>query len=231
MAKTTLFKGVVYLSDEQYNKLVTDGVIEVGGQTITYDESMVYITPKALPTDYYTKSEVEEKLSQTISKPLIAPTATELVAVDNTNSQTMLAIGDGLSIEDGILKASGGAGSSKLYRHHIVVGSNGSQGMFVCDIINNISTNFTYNSLVEYFVSHNILDGATGITCQFLKFNIFSPAINVVYFSQENNRFTVKNNGNLYLNIVDNVATLNNNQSTNTTLSLNSNTTDTVTEL
>ena len=105
MAKTTLFKGVVYLSDEQYNKLITDGVIEVGGQTITYDESIVYITPKVLPTDYYTKSEIDEKLSQTISKPLIAPTATELVAVDNTGSQTMLAISDGLKIENGTLKA------------------------------------------------------------------------------------------------------------------------------
>ena len=51
MAKTTLFKGFVYLSDEQYNKLITDCVIEVGRQTITYDERIVYITPKALPTD------------------------------------------------------------------------------------------------------------------------------------------------------------------------------------
>ena len=116
MAKTTLFKGVVYLSDEQYNKLITDGVIEVGGQTITYDESMMYVTPKALPTDYYTKSEIDEKLSQTISKPLIARTATEIVAVDNTNSQTMLAIGDGLSVENGTLKASGG---SKVYMHSL----------------------------------------------------------------------------------------------------------------
>ena len=105
MAKTTLFKGVVYLSDEQYNKLITDGVIEVGGQTITYDESMMYVTPKALPTDYYTKSEIDEKLSQTISKPLIAPTATKLVAIDNNNSQTMLGVGDGLSVENGTLKA------------------------------------------------------------------------------------------------------------------------------
>ena len=105
MAKTTLFKGVVYLSDEQYNKLITDGVIEVGGQTITYDESTVYITPKVLPTDYYTKSEIDEKLSQTISKPLIAPTATKLVAIDNNNSQPMLSVGDGLKIENGTLKA------------------------------------------------------------------------------------------------------------------------------
>ena len=201
MAKTTLFKGVVYLSDEQYAKLIADGVIEVGGQTVTYDESMVYVTPKALGGDYYTKGEVEEKLktvfdnvtyldnsygeqsvlydtddgitimqttritqgdktsdisseltiplvgsdeivfdatedgshvqahldvnitnklARTIVTPLSIPSNTELVAVDNTNSQTMLSIGDGLSVENGILKASGGGG--QLYLHKIEFG-------------------------------------------------------------------------------------------------------------
>ena len=79
-------------------------------------EIIVDGTPMILSGDYYTRNEIDEKLSQTISKPLIAPTSTELVAVDNTNSQTMLAIGDGLSVEDGILKASGG---SKLYMHNL----------------------------------------------------------------------------------------------------------------
>lgn len=155
MAKTTLFKGVVYLSDEQYNKLVTDGVIEVGGQTITYDESMVYVTPKALPTDYYTKSEVDEKLSQTISKPLVAPTATEIVAVDNTNSQAMLAIGNGLSVENGTLKASGGAGGEKLYEHtlKIQIGQYTSPNIYV-KIITKSQTTFSFATLRQYIYEH-----------------------------------------------------------------------------
>lgn len=43
-----------------------------------------------------------------LTKPTTTPSATQLVAVDNTNTQTMLNIGDGLSVENGSLKASGG---------------------------------------------------------------------------------------------------------------------------
>lgn len=169
MAKTTLFKGVVYLSDDNYAKLVKDGVIEVGGQTITYDESMVYITPKALPTDYYTKSEVEEKLSQTISKPLIAPTATELVAVDNTNSQTMLAIGDGLSVEDGTLKASGGGSSGgsgggiKLYQHIITIFSGSLSGNIVMSFISSSPTAISsYSAIARHLYNLGFTGPASG---------------------------------------------------------------------
>ena len=54
----------------------------------------------------------------TLTKPTTAPSATQLVAVDNTNTQTMLNIGDGLSVENGTLKASGGTGEKK-YFHQI----------------------------------------------------------------------------------------------------------------
>lgn len=47
-----------------------------------------------------------------LTKPTTAPSATQIVAVDNTNTQTMLNIGEGLSVENGSLKASG---NSKLY--------------------------------------------------------------------------------------------------------------------
>ena len=54
-----------------------------------------------------------------LTKPTTAPSATQLVAVDNTNTQTMLNIGDGLSVENGSLKASGGTGTKK-YMHYIL---------------------------------------------------------------------------------------------------------------
>lgn len=54
MAKSTLFKGIVYLSQEQYNKLIALGAIEVNGKVIEYDESILYVTPQTLPDDYYT---------------------------------------------------------------------------------------------------------------------------------------------------------------------------------
>ncbi len=53
-----------------------------------------------------------------LTKPTTAPSATQLVAVDNTNTQTMLNIGDGLSVENGSLKANGRTGGKK-YMHYI----------------------------------------------------------------------------------------------------------------
>ena len=55
-----------------------------------------------------------------LQKPETAPENTQLVAVDNTNTQTMLNIGDGLSVENGSLKASGGTGEKK-YFHQIAL--------------------------------------------------------------------------------------------------------------
>lgn len=43
-----------------------------------------------------------------IVKPDIAPSATSILAVDSTNTQTMLAVGDGLNVENGALKVTPG---------------------------------------------------------------------------------------------------------------------------
>ena len=40
-----LFKGVVYLTEEQYRELKTNGTITVGDLSLTYDEDTLYITP------------------------------------------------------------------------------------------------------------------------------------------------------------------------------------------
>ena len=57
------------------------------------------------------------EIHNSLQKPTTTPSATQIVAVDNTNTQTMLNIGDGLSVENGSLKASGGTGGTgnKLY--------------------------------------------------------------------------------------------------------------------
>lgn len=39
-------KNVVYLTKAQYNTLVTQGSITVGGVTYTYDENNLYLVPK-----------------------------------------------------------------------------------------------------------------------------------------------------------------------------------------
>jgi outer membrane murein-binding lipoprotein Lpp len=62
---------------------------------------------------------VEENLTQIIpdvaralKTPISTPATTKLVAVDNTNSQEMITIGDNLTLENGTLKATGGGGSA-----------------------------------------------------------------------------------------------------------------------
>lgn len=55
---------------------------------------------------------ITNKLAKTLILPMSTPGKTELVAVDNTNSQKMIEIGDGLSLENGILKVTGGGGQS-----------------------------------------------------------------------------------------------------------------------
>jgi hypothetical protein len=40
-----MFKGVTYLTDEQYAQLVVDKTLTVGDVTIEYDENMLYVTP------------------------------------------------------------------------------------------------------------------------------------------------------------------------------------------
>lgn len=55
--------------------------------------------------------EVQSKIAKSLVTPMSRPSATELVAVDSTNSQRMLNIGDGLELDGDTLKATGGGGS------------------------------------------------------------------------------------------------------------------------
>ena len=78
-----------------------------------------------------------------LTKPITVPSATQIVAVDTTNSQKMLTIGDGLSIENDTLKANGG----KLYQHNIVIKGN---YCLTAIIITKNSDIFNENSLINY---------------------------------------------------------------------------------
>lgn len=55
-------------------------------------------------------ADILNDISRSLKTPLANPPATELVAVNNAGAQIMLNIGEGLSIENGALKASGGSG-------------------------------------------------------------------------------------------------------------------------
>lgn len=102
MAKTTLFKGIVYLSQEQYNKLIALGAIEINGKVIEYDESILYVTPQTLPDDYYTKEQTKELIkTQVISgdefiivdegEPGTINEGKTVIELDRTNIETVTA--------------------------------------------------------------------------------------------------------------------------------------------
>lgn len=55
---------------------------------------------------------IVNKLSKTLVVPMSAPSTTELVAVDSNGNQTMIEIGDNLSLENGKLNATGEGGGS-----------------------------------------------------------------------------------------------------------------------
>ena len=81
-----------------------------------------------------------------LTKPTTAPSATQLVAVDNRNTQTMLNIGDGLSVENDTLKAS--VSGNKLYQHNLSILLY--KGTLIATIITKNNDIFTYSTLSTY---------------------------------------------------------------------------------
>lgn len=60
-------------------------------------------------------TDILNDIARALKIPASAPTSTEIVAVDNTGAQAMLTVGDGLSIENGALKSTGGGGGGISY--------------------------------------------------------------------------------------------------------------------
>lgn len=60
--------------------------------------------------DIHLDADIVTKLSRVLVTPMSAPASVSLVAVDTSNAQTLLTLGDGLSVSGGVLSASGGGG-------------------------------------------------------------------------------------------------------------------------
>lgn len=60
--------------------------------------------------DIHLDADIAAKLGRVLVTPMSAPASVSLVAVDTSNAQTMLTLGSGLSVSDGVLSASGGGG-------------------------------------------------------------------------------------------------------------------------
>lgn len=60
--------------------------------------------------DIHLDADITAKLQRVLVTPTTAPESISLVAVNTNNAQTMLTLGDGLSVSDGVISASGGGG-------------------------------------------------------------------------------------------------------------------------
>lgn len=98
-------------ADSKQDKIVNSATIIRSGDT------QLMIAPATL-----------NKIASSLATPAQAPAATQLVGVGTNNAQTMINIGDGLSLENGTLTASGGGGGGggPLYQHNIYINSYGS---------------------------------------------------------------------------------------------------------
>lgn len=70
--------------------------------------------------DIHLDAAIVTKLLRVLVTPMSAPASVSLVAVDTSNAQTLLTLGNGLSVSGGVLSASGGGGTGgglKLYLH------------------------------------------------------------------------------------------------------------------
>lgn len=83
------------------------------------------------------------KINKSLQTPTTAPTSTELVGIDTNKTQVNIGIGDGLAIENGTLKATGGGGGTtqNLYMHNFNISRD----------IENIDIYFQLLSTVEQY--------------------------------------------------------------------------------
>ena len=75
------------------------------------DGVVVGLDPTGTMLQLQLNATITSQLARALKTPMSAPSATELVAVDDGNSQIMLQIGEGLVIRDGVLIATAGGGT------------------------------------------------------------------------------------------------------------------------
>lgn len=75
------------------------------------DGVVVGLDPTGTMLQLQLNATITSQLARALKTPMSAPSATELVAIDDGNSQIMLQIGEGLVIRDGVLIATAGGGT------------------------------------------------------------------------------------------------------------------------
>lgn len=111
----TAFKGITHDPSTYITNI--NGVLQYNGSDVLSKTSIIDSDSILVSEDSLGKikleldNEITNKLQKALVVPMSAPTTIELVAIDDGNSQTMIEIGEGLSLENGVLKVTGGGGS------------------------------------------------------------------------------------------------------------------------
>ena len=115
-------------------------------------------------------------IDNALTKPTTAPSATQIVAVDNANTQTMLNIGDGLSVENDTLKARGG----KLYRHSITIRTPDSSVSIFTTIYTTNSEIFTKENFISYMYNKVLIASGIDKTNNSIVLELYSNSIGII---------------------------------------------------
>lgn len=181
---------------EDSAKLITSGAVF---DTVSNKQNQIIdsadIIQDTAEDKLYINNNLKNKINNALLTPTDAPLAPELVAVDETNAQKMLGIGEGLYIEDDLLKASASGG--KLYEHNIEC-TIYTQSLTI-KLINEISEPFSVATLKEY-LSNNGWTGASVSDANYYPLHIlnYSDAagrftlFQGIYFSTSTDKLSLK---------------------------------------
>ena len=125
---TITSQGGIEADGQTFTPTVENNVPLIAGNGLTMDA-----TEDGKHVDVHLSAETQNTLARSLKTPVSAMRDTHIVAVDNTNAQTMLAIGNGLSVENGTLKSTGGSSTQK-YLHTIKVYSGASMSASAIEI-------------------------------------------------------------------------------------------------
>lgn len=103
------YNGKEVATQDQIGEVNADTLIGLIG-----DSNSIVASSDGEKVTFEIDANLTNKISKSLVTPMSTPTKTELVAVDNTNSQRMIEIGDGLSLENGVLSATEDVDTSNL---------------------------------------------------------------------------------------------------------------------
>ena len=99
---------------DPYGRIIENGPSLVDSEEIVFDEG-------AEGTKAYLAQEISNKIAKALQTPAVAPADHKLVGIDSSGAQEQIGIGNGLTLEGGELKISGGGSWHALMDSAVVL--------------------------------------------------------------------------------------------------------------